>query len=62
MRPELAFLSLLVYKEHKIDSFHGEKCNRIIIFRKNLNLIKNYAKSEQNHAKYPVITQNVIPR
>ena len=44
MRPQLAFSWLFVYWQHKIVS--------------KLFSNKNYAKSEQNHAKYPVFTQN----
>ena len=64
VRPELFFFARLSSIRNTILI---QFLARIVILnyyfnRKNLNLKKNYTKSEQNHAKYPVFTQNFNPR
>ena len=62
MRTELAFFYRVSYITIT-DPFCSVKCIfEVIFYRRSLNLDKNCAESEQNHAIYPVFTQKFKPR
>ena len=63
MRPELVFLSPLIYWEHKIGRFLA--LNLILkyyFYRKNFNLEKNYTKSEQISLVHTKLQSSITPR